>query len=440
MQRILAGAPVMNPTEQLPLSGIRVADFSWFGAGPIAGLAFANLGAEVIRVESESHMDGLRLGAPAKPNFESPNASGYYNNFNAGKLSFTLNLGHPGAREVALDLLRRSDVMIENYTPRVVEKWGLTYEEVAAVNPSIIYANMPMQGTWGPHRDFLGFGGVLAPVTGFSYLAGWPDRPPIGIGTNYPDYVVNPGHCVVAVLAALRYRARTGKGQKIELAQIESTVAALGPALVEAAANGHAPERIANRVPHAAPHGAYPCTSRPQQGNVPNRAMLHGQVEAPMEDRWLAIAVFTDEQWEALKDVMGRPAWAEEARFGTLLGRKANEDELEANVATWTATLEAEEAMRLLQAKGVPAGVVQTAEDVVDHDEHMKARGFYVYLDHPEIGRSAYDGPAFRLSETPARLGGPAPLLGQHNDYVLRDVLGYDDERIAELLVEQVVY
>ena len=430
----------MNPEEPLPLSGIRVADFSWFGAGPIAGRVFADLGAEVIRVESESHLDGLRKTQPVPPGAEGPNVSGYYNNFNAGKLSFTLNLGHPEARAVALDLIAKSDVMIENYTPRVIEKWGLTYDEVAQVNPRIIYANMPMQGNWGPHRDFLGFGGVLAPVTGFSYLTGWPDRPPIGVGTNYPDYVINPGHCVVAVLAALRYRARTGKGQHIELAQVESTVAALGPAVMEYAANGAIRERNGNRVPHAAPHGVFPCRSRPQEGNLPPRQAMAAAGQPPSEDRWIAVTVFDDDQWEGLKDVMGRPTWADEERFATLLGRKANEDELESKLSEWTRTIVAEEGMRLLQARGVPAGVVQTAQDVLDHDEHLKARGYYVYLDHPEAGRNAHDGPQFRLSETPARLQGPAPLIGQHNDYVLREVLGYDDERIAALLVEQVVY
>jgi len=431
----------MDPREALPLTSIRVADFSWFGAGPIAGEVFANLGAQVIRIESESHMDGLRLGQPVPPGKEGPNVCGYFNNFNAGKLSFTLNLSQPKARQVALDLLAKSDVLIENYTPRVMEKWGLTYDEVVKVNPTIIYANMPMQGTWGPHRDFLGFGGVLAPVTGFSYLAGWPDRAPIGVGTNYPDYVINPGHCVIAVLAALRYRARTGKGQRIELAQVESTVSALGPAVMQYAVNGQVPERTGNRLPQAAPHGVFPSLPRPQNGTLPPRAQMQaGGDGTPMEDRWLAIAVFTDEQWEALKDVIGRPAWADEGRFSTLLGRKANEDALEEKLSAWTRTLTPEEGMRLLQARGVPAGVVQTAEDVLDHDEHMKARGYYVYLDHPEAGHNAYDGPQFRLSETPAQLQGPAPLLGEHNDFVLRDVLGYDDERITELLVEQVVY
>lgn len=431
----------MDPREPLPLTGIRVADFSWFGAGPIAGEVFANLGAQVIRVESESHLDGLRKTQPVPPGTEGPNVSGYYNNFNAGKLSFTLNLSRPEAREVALDLLAKSDVMIENYTPRVIEKWGLTYDEVAKVNPRIIYANMPMQGTWGPHRDFLGFGGVLAPVTGFTYLAGWPDRTPIGVGTNYPDYVINPGHCVIAVLAALRYRERTGKGQRIELAQVESTVSALGAAVMEYAVNERVPERNGNRIAHAAPHGVFPCQGREQRGNLPARQQAAAGGSGPViEDRWVAITVFTDEQWEALKDVMGRPAWAEEDRFSTLLGRKANEDQLEEYVSQWTRTVTPEEAMRLLQARGVPAGVVQTAEDVLDHDEHMKARGYYAYLDHPEAGRNAYDGPQFRLSETPARLQARAPLLGEHNDFVLRDVLGYDDERITELLVEQVVY
>ncbi len=431
----------MDPREPLPLTGIRVADFSWFGAGPIAGEVFANLGAQVIRVESESHMDGLRKGQPVPPGKEGPNVCGYFNNFNAGKLSFTLNLSRPEARAIALDLLAKSDVMIENYTPRVIEKWGLTYDEVAKVNPRIIYANMPMQGIWGPHRDFLGFGGVLAPVTGFTYLTGWPDRTPIGVGTNYPDYVINPGHCVIAVLAALRYRERTGKGQRIELAQVESTVSALGPAVMEYAVNGRVPERNGNRIPHAAPHGVFPCLSREQQGTLTARQQASGGGNGPaMEDRWLAITVFTDDQWEALKDVMGRPAWADDERFSTLLGRKANEDALEEQIAAWTRTVTPEEGMRLLQARGVPAGVVQTAEDVLDHDEHLKARGYYVYLDHPEAGHNAYDGPQFRLSETPARLQAPAPLLGEHNDFVLREVLGYGDDRIAELLVEQVVY
>jgi benzylsuccinate CoA-transferase BbsF subunit len=411
----------MHMTEKLPLplSGIRVADFSWFGAGPIAGQALATFGAEVIRVESESHMDGLRNTMPVPPGKEGPNVSGYYNNFNAGKRSFTLNMSRPRARDIALELLMTCDVMLENYTPRIMEKWGLTYRDVARVRPDIIYTNMPMQGTWGPHRDFLGFGGVLAPVTGYSYLAGWPDREPIGIGTNYPDYVLNPGHAVIAIMAALRHRDRTGEGQQIELAQLESTVAGLGPYLMDYELNGRVPERNGNRIEYAAPHGAFPCSG---------------------DDRWCVIAVFTDEQWDSLKRVMGDPEWAQSPDYATLLGRKQHEDRLETLIASWTAALPPEEITETLQANQVPAGIVQTAQDVLDNDPHLRERGYYVYLDHAEAGRNAYDGPGVRLHATPGVLRTPAPLLGEHNDYVLNELLSIHADLVADLLVGQVIY
>ena len=406
--------------DNRPLAGVRVADFSWFGAGPIAGQTLATFGAEVIRVESEAHMDGLRTTQPVPPGKEGPNVSGYYNNFNAAKKSFTLNLGNPKAKDVALRLIARSDVMLENYTPRVVEKWGLTYEEVVKVKPDIIYAQMPMQGSNGPHRDFLGFGGVIGPLAGFTYLSGYADREPIGLSpVNYPDYVINPGHAAVAILAALHYRRRTGKGQRIELSQVESTTAALGPFILEYTVNGRVPERGGNRSNAACPHGIFRCAG---------------------DDRWLSLSCSTDEQWQGLLDVMGRPEWSQEERFTTALGRKHHEAELEALIEEWTSSINDYEAMRLLQAKGVPAGVVQNARDVLETDEHLRARGYYYYLDHPDAGRTAYDGPPVRLSATPGRHDAPAPLLGQHNDYVLREVLGYNDEEIAELLVEQVVF
>ncbi|MHB8577519.1 MAG: CaiB/BaiF CoA transferase family protein, partial [Dehalococcoidia bacterium] len=360
----------MTGALPLPLAGIRVADFSWFGAGPIAGQVLSTFGADVIRVESESHLDGLRTGQPVPPGKEGPNVSGYYNNFNADKLSFTLNMSRPEARGVALELLKTCDVLLENYTPRILEKWGLTYPEVAAVRPDIIYANVPMQGSWGPHRDFLGFGGVLAPVSGYSHLAGWPDRTPIGVGTNYPDYVINPGHVVVAIVAALRHRDRTGEGQQVEVAQLESTVNGLGPFLLDYTVNGRVDARTGNRCSYAAPHGAFQCAG---------------------EDRWCVIAVFTDTQWQALTSTMGEPEWTRRPEFATLLGRKEHEDELELLMGQWTCTLSAEEIAERLQAAQVPAGVVQTARDLLENDPHVKAREFYVYLDHPEAGHNAYD-------------------------------------------------
>jgi crotonobetainyl-CoA:carnitine CoA-transferase CaiB-like acyl-CoA transferase len=409
----------MDDSLASPLAGVRVADFSWFGAGPIAGQVLSNFGAEVIRVESEAHPDGLRSTQPVAPGKEGFNVSGYYNNFNASKLSFTLNMGNADARAVALELLSTCDVVLENYTPRVMEKWGLTYAEVAAVRPDIIYVNVPMQGSWGPHRDFLGFGGVLAPLTGYSYLTGWPDRTPVGSGTNYPDYVINPGHTVIAIMAALRHRDRTGEGQQVEVAQLESTVSGLGQYLLEYAVNGTVAERAGNRCEFAAPHGAFPCAG---------------------DDSWCVIAVFSDAQWDALKATMGDPEWAGAERFSTLLGRKGNEDELEQRLAGWARGFAATDLVDRLQGAGVPAGIVQTAEDVLDNDPHLKARGFYAHLDHPDAGVTAYDGPHFRLHTTPGILRSPAPLLGQHNDHVLSELLGIDGERAAELLINQVVF
>jgi len=424
--------------EPLPLSGVRVADFSWYGAGPIAARTLAAFGAEVIKVESEVRLDGLRLTqpVPAGKEGQGPNLSGYFNNFNAGKLSFTLNLGHPKARDVALRLIARSDVMLENYTPRVMENWRLTYEDVVAVKPDIVYARMPMQGLSGPYRDFLGFGGIIGPVAGYAALTGWPDREPIGFApNNFPDFVINCGHAAIAILAALRYRKRTGKGQQIELAQVESTAATLGQYLLQYTVNGRVPIRNANRSDVAAPHGAFRAAGPGGPGSE-----AQGRASQTSDDRWVAIAVFNDAQWEGLVAAMGWPEWTGDERFQTFLGRKLHEDSLERHVEAWTALHSPEETLHLLQEQGVPSGAVQTAQDVLDHDEHLRERGYYVYLDHPETGRSAYDGTPARLSATPAVLETPAPLLGQHNDHVLREILRYDDEEIASLLMEQVVY
>ncbi|MGE5594512.1 MAG: CaiB/BaiF CoA transferase family protein [Hyphomicrobiales bacterium] len=413
-----------------PLDGIRVADFSWFGAGPIAAQTLGTFGAEVIRVESETKLDSLRVVQPFAMNDDGTyktgyNVSGYFNNFNAAKLSIQLNLNTEKGQEIAYRIIEKSDIFLTNFTPRVIDKWNLGYDKLAAVNPRIIAAYAPMQGMEGPHRDFLGFGAVLTPVTGISHLSGFPHRPPIGVGTNYPDYVINPGHTTTAILAALRYRNRTGKGQCIELPQIESVVNALGTPVAEYLANGNNVTRGGNRSPVAAPHGAFRCGDDPESVGSP--------------DRWIAIACETEEQWRSLCRAFGQDAVADDPRFATFEARKANEDALEELVSSWTAGKVAEEVMALLQAEGVPAGVVQNAQDLLDRDPHMKARGYYVYLDHPETGRAAYDGPGFRLSETPGYLAAPAPLLGEHTMDVCERIVGLTMDEIADLLAEGVL-
>jgi crotonobetainyl-CoA:carnitine CoA-transferase CaiB-like acyl-CoA transferase len=408
------------------LEGLKVADFSWFGAGPICALHMATYGATVIRVESETHIDSLRTIAPFAKGKTGYNVSGYFNNFNAGKYDLTLNMNSEGGPAVARKLIEWADVFLSNITPRVIERWGLTYDHLSEWNPRIIAAYQPMQGYDGPHRDFLGFGAVLTPITGYSYLSGFPDRKPIGVGTNYPDYVINPGHTLVAILAALHYRRRTGKGQMIECAQLESSVCPLAPAIFDYTANGVVQDRAGNHIAEAAPHNAFKCRPLTDGGR-------------PMDERWVAIACFSDEQWRSLAKANGDPDWARDPKFATQEARKQHEDELDANLSAWTADKDAYEVMDDLQARGVPAGVVQSAREVLDNDEHLKERGFYAHPNHPETGPAAYDGPPFKLSRTPGEIARPAPLLGEHTEYVCKELLGLTDEEIADLLVAGVL-
>ena len=415
---------------KLPLDGLRVADFSWFGAGPIGAQTLATFGAEVIRIESEAKLDSLRVAGPFALNADgtpksSYNVSGYFNNFNAGKLSLQLNLNLEKGQEIAYRLIEKSDIFLTNFTPRVIDKWNLRYEQLAAINARLIAAYAPMQGLEGPHRDFLGFGAVLTPVTGISHLSGFPNRPPFGVGTNFPDYVINPGHTCVAILAALRYRNRTGKGQCVELPQIESVVNALGTAVADYLANGTIQMRSGNRNPIAAPHAALPC--------------LDDSESLGSTDRWIAVACYNDSQWRSLCEVLGAPALAGDPRFSAFDARKANEDDLESALAALTSVWKAEELMAALQARGVPAGVVQNAQDMLDRDPHMKVRGYYHYLDHPETGCAAYDGPSAVLSATPGRHRAPAPLLGEHTLDVCERIIGLDMDEIASLLAEGVL-
>ncbi len=413
-------------SAKMPLEGLKVADFSWFGAGPICGELFATYGATVVRVESETHIDALRTIAPFAKGKTGYNVSGYFNNFNAGKLDLTLNLNAELGQQVAYKLVAWADIFLTNITPRVIERWGLTYDKLTAVNPEIIAAYQPMQGYDGPHRDYLGFGAVLTPVTGYNHLSGFPNRPPMGLGTNYPDYVINPGHTYVAILAALRYKRKTGKGQRVECAQVESSTAPLGPSILNFTVNGVVDNRAGNVLPYAAPHNAYKCKPLSDGGR-------------PMDQSWVAIACFSDDEWRALADAMGNPEWARDPKFATVAGRKANEAELDQGINAWTADKDAYAVMHDLQSRGIPSGVVESAREMLDTDEHLKARGYYVYLDHPETGRAAYDGPPFVLSKTPGKLRSPAPLLGQHTEQVCKEILGLSDEEITELLVEGVL-
>ncbi len=424
---------------RLPMQGVRVADFSWFGAGPYVTRLFAAYGAEVIRIESNTKIDGMRWQAPRKPDVtQTYNISGMYNNFNPGKLGITLNLNLAKGVEIARKLVSVSDVVLDNFIPGAMAKWGLTYDELVKIKPDIIVATMPVMGITGPYTLWRGFGTTIRTVAGIDYITGNPDRPPIGTGmAAFPDFTCNPYHMATAILSALHYRNKTGKGQFIELAQFESTVCWTETAILDYTVNKRIQTSMRNRLPHAAPHGVYRCLGEDRE--VDYCAMPESEPEHRKKDeRWCAIAVFTEDEWKAFCNVMGNPPWTKDKKFATFHGRKENEDELDSLVEEWTIKKSPEEVMMLMQKGGVAAGVVQDGEDLQTRDPQLKERGFYVYLDHPETGRIAHDGLTFALSATPGEIR-RAPLLGEHNEYVYREVLGLSEDKVNQLIMDGVL-
>jgi benzylsuccinate CoA-transferase BbsF subunit len=278
-------------------------------------------------------------------------------------------------------------------------------------------ASHSLTGLSGPWQHVRGHGPMAAAMAGMHALSGYPDREPIAPGQAYTDYVVNPHHSAYALLAALHFRRRTGRGQYIDLAQYESIVHTTGTSVLEYTTLGRSRERTGNRSPHAAPQGVYPCLPDERGGAA--------------EERWCAISVASDDEWRALCGAIERPELAEERRFATAAGRAGHADEIDAILSAWTRERRAEDVMVGLQAAGVAAGVVQDSEDLLEHDPQMAARGHYRRVVHAEAGETRYDGPPFVLSECPIELR-PAPLLGEHNDYVLRDLLGLSDSEISE--------
>ena len=394
-----------------PLDGVRIADFSWVGAGPFLTKPLADHGAEVIKIESRVRTDVIRSMPPFRDGVPGVDRSGYFADRNSSKRSICLDLRDPAARELALRLIAASDVVVNNFTPGTMDRLGLGYAAARAVRPDIVYLEMPMQGSSGPHRGFRGYGLSIAAAGGLFALSGYPDLPPVGTGTNYPDHVPNPLHGAIAVLAALLRRRRTGQGCYIELAQLESTANVIGPALVAAAA-GRSVERAGNHDPVAAPHGVYPCAG---------------------EDRWCAIAVTTDAQWRALVDTLGAPTWASE--FDTPAERRADRARLDRLIGGLTRDWKAPDLADALAAAGVPAAPVQDAADLLERDPQLHAREHFVRLDHPVMGESVYSGIPYRLSRTPGRLRSPAPLLGADTHDVCTRLLGLDEaeyRRLAE--------
>ncbi len=394
------------------LEGVKIVDFGWTVTAPASAKFAANLGAEVIRIESNTRPDILRFAPPAKDGELGMNRSAMFTLYNDSKLGITLNLRMPQARQVARRMIYDwADVAIDAMVPGVMERWGLDYESLRTEKPDLIHISTTMQGQTGPYSRMPGHGQVLAQLAGFSYVTGWPDREPAVPGNAYTDFIAFP-HVLAALIAAIIYRDRTGRGQYIDVSQLECSVQFLAPPIMDYMINKQIMVRMGNRSTHAAPHAVYRCRG---------------------EDRWCAIAVSTDEEWRSFCKVIGNPKWTQDPKFATFRGRKQNEDELNALVEEWTVDHPPQEVMSLMQAAKVPAGVAASGEDLAA-DPQLKHRGTHVVLEHPEIGPHIYQPPPYRLSKTPPDLTMPAPCIGQHNEHILRDVLRMSDEEVADLI------
>jgi benzylsuccinate CoA-transferase BbsF subunit len=393
-----------------PLSGIRVADFCWAWAGPYGALQLAYLGAEVIRIESTTRMCPSRLIPPWAENKQGINRAGYFNQYNQGKLSVTLNLKKPEGVEIAKKLVAKSDIVIENFAAGVMEKMGLGYEALRAVKPDIIMASLSGYGATGPEKDYVSYGPPQVALSGMSSLTGYPGGPPMQAGFSYGD--PNGGiHGTFAILCALIHRTKTGEGQYIDLSQREACAMLLPEALMDFVMNGTQPPRMGNRDPHMAPHGVFRCRG---------------------EDRWVSLAVRDEEEWKRFCVVIGQEALAGDPRFATLAARKEHEEELEQLVTRWTQERSAEEVTHCLQQAGIPAYPSLDGRDMLANP-HVTARGFFVELEHPEVGKRRHLGIPWKMSRTPCEVRRPAPCLGQDTAYVLEEVVGLSREEIAML-------
>jgi benzylsuccinate CoA-transferase BbsF subunit len=398
------------------LAGVKVVALELALAGPMTTSILADYGADVIRIESRTRIDWMRqigpfIGGERKSN----EGSVCYLVPNAGKLDLSLDLKHHRAMEVLTRLVKWADVVVENFAGGVITRLGLGYEKLRKIKPDIIMLSSSIYGQTGSFAQVPGYGATLTALTGLSHLTGFPDQLPQAPGFAVTDFIA-PRINVLAIVAALEYRRRTGKGQYIDASQMETIVPLLTPVLLEYEVNGKEASRMGNRSIRAAPHGVYRCKG---------------------DDRWCAIAVFSDEQWQRFCKVINNPTWTASSEFSTLTGRVKNTEKLDTLVEEWTVTYTPEEVMELLQNAGIAVGVVQCGQDL-DNDPQLKHQNFFQKLDHPGLGDFSYSGMPAQLSKTPYEIK-RAPFLGEHTEYICTQLLGFSDEDFVQLVADGVL-
>jgi crotonobetainyl-CoA:carnitine CoA-transferase CaiB-like acyl-CoA transferase len=405
----------------LPLVGIRIIDVSMWFAGPMASRLLADMGAEVIKIEALRHIDPwrgpvsaalIRERFPDRVVSDRPyDCAAGFNLQNRNKYGITLVLSAERGRELFKKLVSIGDVVLENYSPRVMAKLGIDYPVLKKVNPNIIMMSLPALGRTGPDKDCIAFGQTIDCMSGMAYLTGYiGEEPMLQSGLSYGD-PLSGMNAAFAIIAALRYRRRSGKGMHIDLSQVEGVIAFNADAIMDYTMNGRVRERIGNRHRSMAPHGCYRCRG---------------------EDSWVAIAVPSDDAWRRFCQAIGQPSWAEEARFSDKLSRYRHHDELDRLIEAWTLKYDHYQVMHILQKANVPAGPVLDARELVE-EPHLNARGVFETVTHPEAGTHPYIGMFARFSKTPLRIRMPAPRVGEHNQYIFGDLLGLSQAEMAEL-------
>jgi benzylsuccinate CoA-transferase BbsF subunit len=399
------------------LAGVKIADFTWSVAGPLTVKFLAEHGVEVIHVESSTRPELLRVLPPYRDRKPGLNRSAYNACLNNNKYGLSLDMNHPRAKEVLQRLIHWADVVTENFSPGVMAKWGLSYEDLVKIKPDMIMFSTSQMGQTGPRAKIAAYGTQLVSLAGFTYLTGWPDRDPTGPYGPYTDTTI-PHVGVAAIMTALIRRRRIGKGTHIDISQFETALNFISPILLDYAINHRVATRKGNRCCDSVPHGVYRCRG---------------------EDRWCAIGIFSDEEWRRLCRVMGRPELQTVPGFASFEQRRENEDEIDRLISEWTAERPAEEVMYILQEAGIAAGVAQTGRDLLENDPQLAHRGFFRELEHKEIGRHYYEAPPFRLSKTPCELATPGPCMGEHNEYVCKKILGFSDKEYSSLMADNVL-
>jgi len=402
--------------SELPLSGIRVLDLTTWWAGPFNAMILADFGAEVIKIEAIQRLDNWRATLADRSFERWWETSPLFNSTQRNKYGMTLNLASGRGVELFKALVERSDVVCENYSPRVMPQLGLDYEILRRVNPRLIMISQTGFGLTGPWRDYVSFAQVAETLAGLAHLTGSEDGPPTFAGQMLGD-TLSALHGALAVMIALDERARTGLGQHIDLAQLETVVPSTAQAQLDYQMNGRVWKRVGNRHRRMAPHGCYPARG---------------------EDRWVVIAIDGDAEWKRLIELMENPAWASDPRFADAEARLGNSSALDDLVGAWTRDHDRDEVACKLQRAGLKAGPVLNPADLLE-DPHLKARGFFQMIDREVVGRRPYPGLGVRFSKTPLKNRMPAPVLGQHNEEILRRVLGLQTAEIDELQREQII-